>query len=234
MTERTLTAIGDDCTLNAEATVQCHSQEDGAFKSDHTTIGAGCTLGVGAFVHYGVRMGDGAVLGAGSFLMKGEEVPAGARWSGNPAQEQRSTTGVLPIPSGQAHRIRPLHVAATLAALTLLPAGVAVASSVQVGATAEPPTPPPTTSVAVPPAVVPPSAEDDVDAAGVDESDPSDADDVDAPAASVAPRATAEPTPVRPAAADVAKKKTTTTPRATARMTTPGAVAPRTSSAGRP
>ena len=38
-------------------------------------IGAGCTLGVGAFVHYGVTMGDGAVLAADSFLMKGEEVP---------------------------------------------------------------------------------------------------------------------------------------------------------------
>ena len=76
MTERTLVAIGDDSTLNAGAVIQCHSQEDGHFKSEHITIGAGCTLGVGAFVHYGVNMGDGAVLGAGSFLMKGEEVPA--------------------------------------------------------------------------------------------------------------------------------------------------------------
>ena len=54
--------------------IQCHSQEDGAFKSDRITIGAGCTLGVGAFVHYGVTMGDGAVLAPDSFLMKGEEI----------------------------------------------------------------------------------------------------------------------------------------------------------------
>src|SRR3712207_7928864 len=40
--ERTLVTIGDDVVLNAGATVQCHSQEDGAFKSDRIVIGAGC------------------------------------------------------------------------------------------------------------------------------------------------------------------------------------------------
>jgi acetyltransferase-like isoleucine patch superfamily enzyme len=30
-------------------------------------------------------MGDGAVLGADAFLMKGEEMPPGAHWDGNPA-----------------------------------------------------------------------------------------------------------------------------------------------------
>ncbi|MFJ6636435.1 Pls/PosA family non-ribosomal peptide synthetase [Streptomyces sp. NPDC091376] len=83
--ERTLIGIGDGCTLNAGTVIQCHSQEDGAFKSDHISIGANVTLGVGAFVHYGTTVGDHAQLGADSFLMKGEEVPAQARWSGNPA-----------------------------------------------------------------------------------------------------------------------------------------------------
>ncbi len=87
LTERTLAAIGDDCTLNMGTKIQCHSQEDGTFKSDRSVLGAGCTLGVGAMVHYGVTMGDGSVLAADSFLMKGEEVPARARWGGNPARE---------------------------------------------------------------------------------------------------------------------------------------------------
>ena len=87
VTERTLVTIGDDCTFNAGSGVQCHSQEDGAFKSDNTTIGSGCTLGVGAFVHYGVTIGDGAVLAPDSFLMKGEDVPPHAHWGGNPARE---------------------------------------------------------------------------------------------------------------------------------------------------
>jgi non-ribosomal peptide synthetase-like protein len=87
ISERTLTTIGDDCVLNMGSKIHCHSQEDGTFKSDRTAIGAGCTIGVGAFVHYGVTMGDGSVLAADSFLMKGEDVPAHARWGGNPARE---------------------------------------------------------------------------------------------------------------------------------------------------
>ncbi len=83
--EKTLVTIGDDCTLNAGAVIQCHSLEDGTFKSDQTTIGSGCTLGIGAFVHYGVTIGDGAVLAPDSFLMKGEEIPPYAHWGGNPA-----------------------------------------------------------------------------------------------------------------------------------------------------
>jgi non-ribosomal peptide synthetase-like protein len=87
ISERTLTSLGDDCVLNVRSKIQCHSQEDGTFKSDRTAIGAGCTIGVGALVHYGVTMGEGAVLAADSFLMKGEDVPTRARWGGNPATE---------------------------------------------------------------------------------------------------------------------------------------------------
>ncbi|WP_395575672.1 Pls/PosA family non-ribosomal peptide synthetase [Streptomyces sp. BK79] len=85
LTERPMVTIGDGCTLNAGSAVQCHSQEDGTFKSDRSMIGAGCTLGVGAFVHYGVTVGDGAVLATDVFLMKGETVPPHTRWAGNPA-----------------------------------------------------------------------------------------------------------------------------------------------------
>lgn len=87
LTERTMVTIGDGATLNTGSVVQCHSQEDGTFKSDWSAIGAGCTLGVGAFVHYGVTLGDGAVLAPDSFLMKGESVPANALWGGNPATQ---------------------------------------------------------------------------------------------------------------------------------------------------
>jgi non-ribosomal peptide synthetase-like protein len=86
-TERSLTVLGDDVTLNAGSEIQCHSQEDGAFKSDRTAIGSGCTIGVGAMVHYGVTMGAGSALACDSFLMKGEEIPPRARWGGNPARE---------------------------------------------------------------------------------------------------------------------------------------------------
>ena len=84
--ERTLVRIGDDCTLNAGSVIQCHSMEDGIFKSDYTVVEDGCTIGAGALVHYGVTMGQGSRLRPDSFLMKGESVPSQARWGGNPAR----------------------------------------------------------------------------------------------------------------------------------------------------
>jgi non-ribosomal peptide synthetase-like protein len=92
MAEKNLVTIGDNVTLNAGSFIQCHSQEDFAFKSDRITIGSGCTIGVGAMMLYGVTMGDGAVLAPDSFLMKGEEVPPHERWGGNPAREMPDTS----------------------------------------------------------------------------------------------------------------------------------------------
>ena len=98
--ERTLVRIGRECTLNAGSILQSHSLEDGTFKSDHIAIGDRCTIGTGAFVHYGVTMDDDAVLDADSFLMKGEHVPPGSRWRGNPAADARAARA----PSGAADR----------------------------------------------------------------------------------------------------------------------------------
>jgi non-ribosomal peptide synthetase-like protein len=92
--EKNMVTIGDDATLNAGSNIQCHSQEDYAFKSDCISIGSGCTIGVGALVHYGATMGDGAVLAPDSFLMKGEEVPPHTRWGGNPARELPAAAAV--------------------------------------------------------------------------------------------------------------------------------------------
>jgi hypothetical protein len=96
MPEKSLVTIGDDCTLNAGSGVQCHSQEDGAFKSDRTTLGSGVTLGIGAFVHYGVTVGDGVVLAPETFVMKGEDLPPQTRWIGNPAALAISTSTAYP------------------------------------------------------------------------------------------------------------------------------------------
>lgn len=85
MPEKSLVSVGDGSVLAEGSVLQCHSLEEGAFKSGHIRVGAGCTVGVKAFVHYGVTMGDGAVLEANAFLMKGEEVEPYAVWEGNPA-----------------------------------------------------------------------------------------------------------------------------------------------------
>lgn len=84
--ERTLIEIGDNVTLNHHATLQCHSLEEGVFKSDRIRVGSGVTIGIGGFVHYGTSTGDTAVLSANCFLMKGELVSGGEAWGGNPAR----------------------------------------------------------------------------------------------------------------------------------------------------
>jgi non-ribosomal peptide synthetase-like protein len=86
--ERSLVSVGSYATLAAGSIIQCHSLEDGAFKSDYTVIGTGCSIGSVAFVHYGVTMREGSALDADSFLMKGEDVPPEAFWGGNPAIER--------------------------------------------------------------------------------------------------------------------------------------------------
>ena len=108
MIDKTMITIGDDCVLNAGSVIQPHSQEDGSFKSDYINIGDGCTLGIGALVHYGVSMGDGATLAANAFLMKGAEVPPATNWGENPARElgndrKKSTPkpASVPLPVGR-------------------------------------------------------------------------------------------------------------------------------------
>jgi non-ribosomal peptide synthetase-like protein len=89
MPERSLTTIGDDSCLNERSTIQGHSLEDGVFNSDNATVGNACTLGVGAFVHYGTNIQDEAVLGPDSFLLKGETIGERSIWSGNPARVEK-------------------------------------------------------------------------------------------------------------------------------------------------
>lgn len=62
------------------------------FKSDRDTVGDDVTLGVAAFIHYGVTIEDGVVVAADSFVMKGTTLTRGSLWGGNPANESRAAT----------------------------------------------------------------------------------------------------------------------------------------------
>ncbi|MFF0904388.1 UNVERIFIED_CONTAM: phosphopantetheine-binding protein [Kocuria sp. CPCC 205316] len=90
--ERSLVTIGSRCTLNIGTNIQCHSQEDGMFKSDQDVIGDDVTLGVAALVHYGATVEDGVVVATDSFVMKGTTLTRGSLWGGNPAVEARAVT----------------------------------------------------------------------------------------------------------------------------------------------
>jgi non-ribosomal peptide synthetase-like protein len=119
--EKTLVTLGDDAVLNAGSVIQCHSLEDGSFKSGYTVVGAGAVVGVEAFVHYGVTMGDGAVVDSDAFLMKGETVAPFAIWQGNPATEVRAVA-IAPAPAAPAapvaHRLAPARPAEPLVTAT--------------------------------------------------------------------------------------------------------------------
>lgn len=111
MPERTLVSVGDDCTLNAGSVIQSHSQEDGAFKSDHIVIGNGCTVGAGALVHYGSTLGDASVVAPDAFLMKGTEVVPETRWAGNPAREVGRASARPALEPAQHRRATPAPAA---------------------------------------------------------------------------------------------------------------------------
>lgn len=84
--EKTMTTLGDHVTLGDQSLIQGHSLEDGLFKSGRIVLGDQVTLGERAFVHYGVQVGAQARIAPESFVMKGEQLEAGSRWQGNPAQ----------------------------------------------------------------------------------------------------------------------------------------------------
>ncbi|CAG7856332.1 enterobactin synthetase component F [biofilm metagenome] len=91
LTEPSMVEIGDHCMLNYSSHLQCHSLEDGTFKSDRIKLGNRCTLATNAFVHYGTVMHDDTVLEADAFLMKGSVMEQCTRWLGNPAREASAT-----------------------------------------------------------------------------------------------------------------------------------------------
>jgi non-ribosomal peptide synthetase-like protein len=87
--ELSLVEVGDYANLNEGCVLQAHSLEEGVFKSDYIRLGNRCSLGPGAFLHYGVSTGDNVVIDADSFVMKGETLDSHTGWRGNPARQAR-------------------------------------------------------------------------------------------------------------------------------------------------
>ncbi|MGB6977325.1 MAG: Pls/PosA family non-ribosomal peptide synthetase, partial [Gammaproteobacteria bacterium] len=85
-TEFDLVTIGDNVSLNADATIQTHLFEDRIMKMAHLKIGNNCTVGDMAVILFGTTMEQGSSLASLSLLMKGETLPAGTAWQGIPAQ----------------------------------------------------------------------------------------------------------------------------------------------------
>ncbi|MDM4762150.1 AMP-binding protein [Galbitalea sp. SE-J8] len=82
--EADLVTLGDGATVNRGCVVQTHLFHDRILSMDTVTLDPGSTLGPHSVVLPASRIGAHGTVGPASLVMRGEVVPVGSRWSGNP------------------------------------------------------------------------------------------------------------------------------------------------------
>ncbi|MFC8190663.1 Pls/PosA family non-ribosomal peptide synthetase [Cellulomonas sp. NPDC057328] len=93
--EADLVRIGDGATVGPGCVVQTHLFHDRVMSLDTVTLGDGATLGAHGVVLPAAGIGAGATVGPASLVLRGEQVPAGSRWVGNPIAPWRTA----PVPA---------------------------------------------------------------------------------------------------------------------------------------
>ena len=86
ITEFDLVKIGDGAILGYQAGLQTHLFEDRVMKLGPVIIGAGANIGERSILLYDTMIGEQCLIAPQSLVMKGEELPAGSRWTGSPAE----------------------------------------------------------------------------------------------------------------------------------------------------
>jgi non-ribosomal peptide synthetase-like protein len=82
--EADLIVLDDASTVNRGCVVQTHLFHDRVMSMDLVTLHEGATLGPQGVILPAASIGAGATVGPASLVMRGEEVPARTRWTGNP------------------------------------------------------------------------------------------------------------------------------------------------------
>ncbi|MGP9846336.1 Pls/PosA family non-ribosomal peptide synthetase [Brachybacterium sp. 107] len=82
--ETDLVELGDGATVNRGCVVQTHLFHDRVLSMDTVGLGAGATLGPGSVILPAAWIDRHATVGPVSLVMRGERVPSGTRWTGNP------------------------------------------------------------------------------------------------------------------------------------------------------
>lgn len=82
--EPDLVTLGDGSTVNRGCVVQTHLFHDRIMSMDTVELEPGATLGPHSVILPAARIGAHATVGPASLVMRGETVPVGSRWSGNP------------------------------------------------------------------------------------------------------------------------------------------------------
>jgi len=82
--EPDLVTLGDGSTVNRGCVVQTHLFHDRIMSMDAVELEVGATLGPHSVILPAATIGAHATVGPASLVMRGETVPVGSRWSGNP------------------------------------------------------------------------------------------------------------------------------------------------------
>ncbi|MGP9744480.1 Pls/PosA family non-ribosomal peptide synthetase [Brachybacterium sp. AOP29-B2-41] len=82
--ETDLVTLGAGSTINRGCVVQTHLFQDRVLSMDTVTLGEGATLGPGGVILPAASIDRHATVGPVSLVMRGERVPPGTRWTGNP------------------------------------------------------------------------------------------------------------------------------------------------------
>ncbi|MGP5300557.1 Pls/PosA family non-ribosomal peptide synthetase [Corynebacterium variabile] len=82
--EPDLVTLGDGSTVNRGCVVQTHLFHDRIMSMDRVELEDGATLGPHSVILPAASIGAHATVGPASLVMRGEGVPVGSRWSGNP------------------------------------------------------------------------------------------------------------------------------------------------------
>ncbi|MGJ5752044.1 non-ribosomal peptide synthetase-like protein [Streptomyces puniciscabiei] len=82
--ESDLVSIGDGATVNRGCVLQTHLFHDRIMRMDSVRLAAGASLGPHSIALPGTAIGAGTSIASASLVMRGETVPDGTRWAGNP------------------------------------------------------------------------------------------------------------------------------------------------------
>ncbi|MDO9397601.1 MAG: amino acid adenylation protein, partial [Herbiconiux sp.] len=82
--EADLVTLGDGATVNRGCVVQTHLFHDRIMQLDAVTIAEGGTLGPHSVILPAAAVDRNAAVGPASLVMRGERVPEGTLWAGNP------------------------------------------------------------------------------------------------------------------------------------------------------
>nr|WP_229715245.1 Pls/PosA family non-ribosomal peptide synthetase [Subtercola lobariae] len=91
--EADLVSLGAGSTVNRGCVVQTHLFHDRVMSLDGVTLDDGATLGPHGVILPAAAIGSNATVGPASLVMRGENVPAGSRWAGNPIAPWAVHTG---------------------------------------------------------------------------------------------------------------------------------------------